>query len=61
MPVYEYKCTKCGEIFELKLGFFHNKRSEKCPKCGGEEPRRVFSSFVIDTSTGGSCSTRSVG
>jgi putative FmdB family regulatory protein len=60
MPVYEFKCRKCGEKFELKLGFFHSRKAEKCPKCGGDDPERLISSFGIDAS-GGSCSTRSVG
>jgi putative FmdB family regulatory protein len=60
MPIYEYKCKKCGEKFEMKLGIFQNKKSVKCPKCGGGEPERVFSSFSTD-SRSGSCSTRSFG
>ncbi|MBN1191248.1 MAG: zinc ribbon domain-containing protein [Dehalococcoidales bacterium] len=59
MPVYEFKCRKCGEKFELKLGFFHNRRNVTCPKCGENAPDRVFSSFGIDT--GSSCSTGSTG
>jgi putative FmdB family regulatory protein len=60
MPIYEYKCKKCAEKFELRLGFFHNKKSVKCPRCGGEDPERVFSPFLTDTSSstgGGSCSS----
>ncbi len=61
MPVYEFQCDKCGQKFELKLSLFHNRKAEKCPKCGGEEPRRIFSSFGIDSNNGSSCSTKSVG
>ncbi len=50
MPIYEYKCKKCGVKFELRLGFSHDKKSLKCPHCGTEDPDRVFSPFA----TGGS-------
>lgn len=34
MPTYEYKCKKCGKLFEL----FHsiNGKPEGCPKCGSK-------------------------
>lgn len=64
MPTYEYKCPKCKENFELKLGFFHNKKDEKCPKCGSPEVDRVFSpisSKSSGSSCGGSSTPRSFG
>jgi putative FmdB family regulatory protein len=57
MPIYEYKCRKCGEKFERRLGFSHDKRSLKCPKCGEEDPDRLFSPFATcGSSDGGSYS-----
>ncbi len=38
MPIYEYRCTKCGEIFEV----FHMAGEDvepKCPKCLGKAER----------------------
>jgi putative FmdB family regulatory protein len=61
MPTYEFKCTHCGERFDLKLGFFHSKKAEKCPKCGTEGAERVFSSFGTSSSSSGSCSTKGFG
>ena len=57
MPIYEYRCRKCGEKFELKLGFFHTRKSIKCPKCGDEDPERVYSAFSRGSSDS-SCSPR---
>ena len=40
MPTYEYKCKKCGNIFEV----FHSMSTEpvkSCPKCGGEVKRLI--------------------
>lgn len=46
MPIYEYQCTKCGERFELRRSIGDNDSEIKCPKCGTESPRRVFSVFT---------------
>jgi putative FmdB family regulatory protein len=54
MPIYEYKCQKCGEKFEKRVGFFHSGKCSQCPKCGDEQAERVFSPF---SSTASSCST----
>jgi len=34
MPLYEYKCKKCGHRFE-KILKFSDKPVKKCPECGG--------------------------
>ena len=42
MPTYEYKCKKCGNVFEV----FHSMNSEPvklCPKCGGEVKKLIGS------------------
>ena len=61
MPIYEYKCQKCGHKFEMRLGFFQNRKSVKCPQCGGIDPERIFSPFSTDSSRDNSCSPRSFG
>jgi putative FmdB family regulatory protein len=35
MPLYEYKCEKCGHRFE-KIQKFSDKPVKKCPECGGK-------------------------
>jgi putative FmdB family regulatory protein len=57
MPIYEYKCIKCGEKFEKRLGFFNNDKSVACPKCGSQKPERVISTFTTDSMSGSSCSS----
>ncbi len=57
MPVYEYKCGKCGEKFELKLGFFQNRNAVKCPKCDSSNVERVFSPIQTNCSSGSSCAS----
>ena len=47
MPIYEYECEKCGEIFELRRNMADIDREIKCPKCGAKKPQRVFSVFTM--------------
>jgi putative FmdB family regulatory protein len=58
MPIYEYECRSCGEKFELRRGIADSDSEIKCPKCGTENPRRVFSTFAT-TTFGGSCAPSS--
>lgn len=34
MPLYEYRCTKCGHRFD-KIQKFNDEPETACPKCGG--------------------------
>ncbi len=47
MPLYEYKCDKCGNMFE-KLESFNAEPVSECPKCGAKA-KRVLSrgSFIL--------------
>ncbi len=43
MPLYEFECEVCGEIFEVLM-----KRDEEfpnCPACGANEVRKIPSLF----------------
>ncbi len=41
MPIYEYKCNKCGYIFEALV--FSNQPTTKCPKCESEDLTKLMS------------------
>lgn len=45
MPLYEYQCTKCGEVCEV-LQKVKDKPLEKCPACGGPVFKRVSSPAI---------------
>ena len=38
MPLYEYKCEKCGKLVE-KIEKFEGPHLKKCPSCGGKVER----------------------
>ncbi len=45
MPFYDYKCEKCGNIFDRMLPMEHRNDNQKCPDCGGLAVRKVVSTF----------------
>jgi putative FmdB family regulatory protein len=54
MPIYEFKCLKCNDIFELLLMTNDQKLEPSCPKCHSREIERVLSaaSYNIGNRTG---------
>jgi len=57
MPIYEYKCEKCGNSFE-KLVFGSDKEPVSCPECKATDVKRLLSATgFISNSGGGGCST----
>ena len=43
MPIFEFKCQKCEEFFELLV--MNNDNEEiKCPACGAQSFERIMSS-----------------
>jgi putative FmdB family regulatory protein len=60
MPIYEYRCSACKEIFEKIVPNASAKVS--CPECGGRKVERLPSAFGIGgssrrvTSSSSSCS-----
>ncbi len=45
MPIYEYRCRKCGEVFERIQKVDEGGDHLSCPYCGGIKPEKVLSSF----------------
>jgi len=41
VPIYEYKCVRCGETFEELLRV--RDPDPACPSCGAEKPRKLMS------------------
>jgi putative FmdB family regulatory protein len=47
MPLYEYRCTACGETFEIVSSLAERDQKAVCPACGGRDPARVFSPITL--------------
>lgn len=68
MPIYEFKCNKCDEFFEILIIGADDKNSVACPKCASSSFERILSStsYTMDGAsggqkTGGSQTTRTCG
>lgn len=49
MPLFEYRCKKCGRTTEfLERGSGRNRHV--CPKYGGTDLQKLFSSFSLGRS-----------
>ncbi|OIP34163.1 MAG: hypothetical protein AUK27_08230 [Deltaproteobacteria bacterium CG2_30_66_27] len=51
MPIYEYKCRKCGQVTELIEGA-HDDPLKKCPSCTGKVERMMSAGAFILKGTG---------
>ena len=40
MPTYEYKCQKCGHVFDVFQSITAPPR-RRCPQCGGKVERLI--------------------
>jgi putative FmdB family regulatory protein len=60
MPLYEYKCEKCGYRFEEIRPIGKADESCLCPECG-EKAKRIQSLFGLGSSSSksGGCSPQS--
>ena len=43
MPIYEFKCLKCLEFFELLVINNDDEAKLQCPKCKSEDFERILS------------------
>lgn len=41
MPIYEYKCSSCGNEFEKMQSINNDERITECPSCKGQAERKV--------------------
>jgi putative FmdB family regulatory protein len=53
MPIYEFKCLKCEEFFELLVMKNDEEVDMHCPKCNAAEFERVLSTTNYAMAEGG--------
>lgn len=46
MPIYEFKCKTCEQIFDELVPMNTEGDLLKCPKCGATGARRLISAFA---------------
>ncbi len=53
MPIFEYKCSECGNVSEfLEIG--GDKKTRICAHCGGKKLTKKFSVFAAGVKEGNS-------
>jgi len=64
MPIYEYTCRKCAEVFAVFQSINAREEDMECPGCGAKDVKKNISSFSacsIGGSSGGPSSFGSFG
>ena len=60
MPLFEYRCTKCGHVTTF-LEKVNARQRHKCEECGSVDTEKAFSTFAAKSGTSSpsssSCST----
>ncbi len=46
MPLYEYRCQKCGKTFEVLRRMRDIDNDLECPDCQSQEVERLLSAFA---------------
>ncbi|TMQ72570.1 MAG: zinc ribbon domain-containing protein [Candidatus Eisenbacteria bacterium] len=46
MPIFEYRCTSCGERYETLVSRAE-RATPRCPRCGGAQAERLISTFAV--------------
>lgn len=54
MPLYEYRCSTCGSLFEVLRRLGQGPEGLCCPQCGRPDVEKEYSTFASATSGGGS-------
>ena len=59
MPIYEFRCLKCHDCFELLLLSRDETIETKCPHCGADDFEKIIS--VANHAVGGSPGSEATG
>ena len=53
MPLYEYYCKRCDEVFETLRPMSRSEEGAACPKCGSQAGRILPTTFAAMKMDGG--------
>jgi putative FmdB family regulatory protein len=47
MPIYEYRCSQCGERFDRLVRTAAESRAVACPECSSTSIEKIPSAFAL--------------
>lgn len=47
MPLFEFKCTECGAVFEYLVRSSRTSQEIICPACKSKETEKLLSGFAV--------------
>ena len=53
MPIYEYRCDRCGQVETLFLRSFSEKADPQCSNCGSRKMTKLLSPVAVLKRAGG--------
>jgi putative FmdB family regulatory protein len=55
MPLYEFQCQNCGEVFDKLVRFSEADQLPTCPSCGEDQTQKKISAGALigSSSSGG--------
>ncbi len=56
MPLFDFRCTACEHVFEVRLTSGAAQDTPTCPECGTADVERIWSPVASRTSGCGSMS-----
>ena len=59
MPLYEYQCQKCEQVFEILVRSDKDSKDLTCPHCKDKKVRKMFSTFGTNSDQRLACSVPS--
>ena len=51
MPIYEYQCSDCDQVFEAIV---QGSQKPSCPSCDSKKLNKLFSTFAVSGGGAGS-------
>lgn len=53
MPLFDYKCVKCANVFDILVRLKDIDKPIECPKCNSSDVKKVISKFNHKFNCGG--------
>ncbi|MGE5849459.1 MAG: FmdB family zinc ribbon protein [Candidatus Methylomirabilota bacterium] len=61
MPLFEYRCQECGQVFEVFVHRVSRTAVMACPRCRTTNVERLWSTFATQSSSRGGCGSTADG